>query len=91
MRLRWTAPAAEDLGQITAYIGRDNPTAALKVARTLYDGCENLVKTPLRGRSGRIEGTRELSFHGLPYIAVYRVVEDTVEILHFHHGAQNWH
>jgi plasmid stabilization system protein ParE len=28
MRLRWTAPAAQDLYSITRYIRRDNPTAA---------------------------------------------------------------
>jgi len=29
-------------------------------------------------------------FPKLPYIAVYRIVEDVVEILHFYHGAQDW-
>jgi plasmid stabilization system protein ParE len=38
MRLRWTAPAAQDLYSITRYIRRDNPTAARDVAETIYDG-----------------------------------------------------
>ncbi len=52
MRLRWTAPSVQDLYNITRYIRRDNPTAAREVAKTLYDGCESLIKSPHRGRKG---------------------------------------
>jgi toxin ParE1/3/4 len=89
MRLRWTAPAAQDLYSITRYIRGDNPTAAREVAKTIYDGCESLISSPHRGRKGKQPGTRELVFSPLPYIAVYRVTEDTVEILHIWHGAQD--
>jgi plasmid stabilization system protein ParE len=37
----------------------------------------------------KIQGTRELTFSPLPYIAVYLVKGDTVEILHIWHGAQD--
>jgi toxin ParE1/3/4 len=70
MRLRWTAPATHDLYRIVQRIQQDNFTAAAEVARTLYDGCGNLKRFPYRGREGRIEGTRELVFPGLPYVAV---------------------
>jgi addiction module RelE/StbE family toxin len=89
MRLRWTAPAAQDLYRIAKYIRRDNPNAAREVSRTIYDGCESLVNSPHRGRQGKQAGTRELVFVPLPYIAVYRVTEDVVEILHIWHGAQD--
>jgi toxin ParE1/3/4 len=45
---------------------------------------------PNRGRIGRITGTRELVFAPLPYIAVYRVKDDAVEILRTYHSAQDW-
>jgi plasmid stabilization system protein ParE len=32
-RIRWTQPAAQDLYNITRYIGRDNPEAARQVER----------------------------------------------------------
>ena len=44
---------------------------------------------PHRGRVGREEGTRELVFTSLPYVAAYRVKEQTIEILHIYHGAQD--
>ena len=54
------------------------------------NGCESLINSPHRGRQGKQIGTRELVFSPLPYIAVYRVTEDIVEILHIWHGAQDW-
>jgi len=90
MRVRWTTPAANDLYNIVSHIQQDNPTAAAEVAQTLYDGCDSLRSFPRRGRRGRIEGTRELIFSGLPYIVVYRIHDQTVEVMRIYHGAQNW-
>jgi plasmid stabilization system protein ParE len=42
------------------------------------------------GRPGRISGTRELVITGTPFVAVYRVRADAVEILRFLHGAQRF-
>ena len=90
MRLRWTTPATQDLYNIIRRIQRDNPAAAAKVAETLYEGCSKLVDFPRRGRRGRIEGTRELIFPGLPYIVVYRIQDQNLEIVRIYHGAQDW-
>ena len=40
------------------------------------------------GRLGERPGTRELV--APPYVIVYRVKDDVVEILHMWHGAQDW-
>ena len=90
MRLRWTIPAAEDLYNIVQHIQKDNPAAAAQVANTLYDGCGTLTRFPRRGRKGRIEGTRELVFPDLPYIVVYKVYDEILEVLRIYHGAQDW-
>jgi toxin ParE1/3/4 len=90
MRVRWTAPAADDLYNITRHIHTDKPAAARRVAKTIYDGCASLAAFPNRGRKGRIEGTRELVFPGLPYIAVTRVKGSAVEIVRIYHAAQDW-
>jgi addiction module RelE/StbE family toxin len=90
MRLRWTTPATNDLYKIVQHIQQDNPVAASTVAETLYTGCSSLENFPHLGRKGRIAGTRELIFSGLPYIVVYRVVDKVIEILRIYHGAQNW-
>lgn len=73
MRVRWTSPASQDLYRIVQRIQKDNPTVAARVAGILYEGAGSLREFPERGRSGRIESTRELVFPGLPYILVYRI------------------
>ena len=57
---------------------------------TLYRGISDLHSFPNRGRSGRIEGTRELVFPSLPYIAVYRLRNESVEVVRIYHAAQDW-
>jgi toxin ParE1/3/4 len=42
------------------------------------------------GRIGRVPGTRELIVGGTPWIIVYRVRADAVEIIRVLHGAQKW-
>lgn len=91
MEIRWSLLAAEDLERICERIERDNPEAARRVARTIYDGCSRLKKFPHLGRaSSRMIGRRELVFRPLPYIVVYRVTEQAVEISRIFHGAQEW-
>jgi plasmid stabilization system protein ParE len=46
---------------------------------------------PYLGRtSSRLAGRRELVFSPLPYIAVYQVTEQAVEISRIFQGAQDW-
>jgi toxin ParE1/3/4 len=88
MLKRWSTLASDDLGRIARRIMLDNPTAARQVAKTLYDSGMSLATMPHRGRTGRIAGTRE--FVVAPFIIVYRVGADAVEILRIYHGAQDW-
>ena len=48
-----------------------------------------MKRSPHRGRVGREDGTRELLFSPLPYVAVYRVTALTVDVLRIYHMAQN--
>jgi plasmid stabilization system protein ParE len=48
-----------------------------------------LKSSPNRGRPGHRSGAKELVLAPLPYVVVYSVKADAVEILHIHHGAQN--
>jgi len=42
------------------------------------------------GRTGQKKGTREMVIPGLPFLAVYRVHDELVEIIRILHGAQHW-
>jgi toxin ParE1/3/4 len=92
MRIRWSPDAVADLASIVEYIRLDNPAAAQRVGRTIFDRLSVLGNFPHAGRLGRVEGTREFPLPPLPFIIVYRDIEttDTVEIVNIIHGAQRW-
>jgi len=56
----------------------------------MHDGLESLAAFPHKGRPGRTSGTRELVFAPLPFIGVYRVKDEAVEIARVLHGLQRW-
>ena len=51
---------------------------------------KQLSLMPYSGRVGRVEGTREAVVNRSPYIVVYQVSQETVEILGIWHGARLW-
>jgi toxin ParE1/3/4 len=92
MRVRWTTDAADDLQRICDYIAEDRVAAARSVAQRVIERVGMLETFPHVGRPGRVEGTRELAFPPLPYIAVYEIAgdRDEVRLLRILHGAQQW-
>lgn len=82
--------AGPDTG-ISDYIGkRDGPVLARRVALTIYERVDTLTAFPRQGRPGRLPDTRELVITGLPYVAIYRLRGDVIEIARVLHGAQRW-
>lgn len=90
MRLRWTRRAERDLEAIEHYIKGDNPTAAARVVLNIIGQVEQLRDHPGMGRSGRVEGARELVITGLPYIVAYIAEAQIVEVLRVLHAARRW-
>lgn len=88
MRIRWTPAAAADLQQISDYLKAHHSRYRLPTMRKIYSAIQSLKQWPHMGRLGQEEGTRELSFQPLPYVAVYRVRDESMEILRIYHGAQ---
>ena len=82
-----TRAALSDLESIRAYIGRENPAAASRVAIQIVAACDRLEYLPERGRPGMIAGTREITSLW-PYVIIYRISPGEVEILRVWHGAQ---
>jgi toxin ParE1/3/4 len=89
MLIRWTPAAAADLQHLSDYLKDHHPRYLQPTLRKLYAAIQSLKEWPHRGRAGREEGTRELLFPPLPYVAVYRVKEQSIEVLRIYHGAQD--
>jgi toxin ParE1/3/4 len=88
MRVRWTPAAAADLQSISDYLSEHHPRYRDPTMRKLYGTIRSLKEWSLRGRPGREEGTREILFPPTPYVAVYRVKEETIEVVRIYHAAQ---
>ena len=90
MTIRWSLAAVSDLANIVQYIGQDSSDAALRVGRAVYKAVGELEKFPNLGRAGRVQGTRELPLPPLPFVVVYRLKDDAIEIARILHGSQRW-
>jgi toxin ParE1/3/4 len=84
------AAAADDLEAIHTYLREHHPGFAQTTIRKLYDAARSLKQFPLRGRVGRVDGTREFVMAPLPYVIVYGVDAGAVHIFRVVHGSQNW-
>ena len=90
MELRWTPSALRDLDDAGDYLAQDNMSAAAGMGRRVQEAVEYLEKHPALGRSGRLPATRELVVSGTPFIVVYRVRLDRIQVLCVLHHASKW-
>lgn len=88
MQIVFSPEAVEDLAAIRSYIGDRNPAAASRIAVALVAACDRLEHLPERGRPGQVAGTREITVIW-PYVIVYRIAPEFVEIVRIWHGAQD--
>jgi addiction module RelE/StbE family toxin len=90
LKLRWTRPALADLIEAQSYIALDNPQAAHRVAQRVWDAAARLRDNPNIGRVGHVSGTHEWVVMQTPYLLVFRIKHDAVEILRVWHTKRDW-
>lgn len=86
----WSLLARQDLEALRTYIARENPTAAARSASRIAAAAKRLSRYPQLGRAGRQAGTRELVVPRTPYVVIYILLEQRLEIVRVLHGAQRW-
>jgi len=84
----WSPLARARLRQIRAYVARDKPEAAERLATRIVAMVEALRSHPRLGRVGAEPGIRELVIGSTPYIVLYRVQDQRVTISTIWHAAQ---
>jgi toxin ParE1/3/4 len=89
MNTRYDARALRELKGIHRYIARDDPAAASRVISRIEKSIARLVFAPLAARPGVVAGTRLLVVPGTPYLVVYRVRPETIDIVAVLHSARN--
>ena len=90
MPVRYSRAARRHIAAIHYHITKDNEQAAENLVARLVRAIGRLEDFPQLGRPGRVEGTRELSVSGVPYVVVYRVEDEAVVILAVMHTRRNW-
>jgi toxin ParE1/3/4 len=90
LTLKWSIKALIDFDQAQAWIAQENPFAARAVADRIRQASLRLIEAPHIGRPGIEPDTRHLIVQRTPYLIVYRVSGNRVEILRVWHGRRDW-
>jgi plasmid stabilization system protein ParE len=85
MRISVTEQAIGDLATLRQALDESGPLAASRIGIQLMAACDRLEYQFQRGRPGIVTGTREL-VDVWPYVIVYRVTSDGVQILRVRKG-----
>jgi toxin ParE1/3/4 len=88
--VRWLPKAVNERFSQLEYIAQDNPQAAFEQDKIIQEIVVLLAGNNEMGRHGRVINTRELVIAGTPFIVVYRIKPEQIEIIRFLHGAQQW-
>ena len=87
--IRWTEEACQWLQDIHAYIALDNPEAAQRVVKGIFEKVQMLHRYPLIGSKHRneAEGEIRILLFGHYRIAYLKNTDDNIDILGVFHGA----
>src|SRR5579859_4091749 len=90
MKVIWSATAVRHLREAIEFIQSESTRGSATVRRRVVKTALRLGQMPYSGRTGRIDGTREAVVPGVPFIVVYEVSANAVEIVGIWHTARLW-
>ena len=80
MIVEWSDEAREDFDQAIAYLEVRSPAGADRIALRIFEAVRQLETFPRIAPPSRHRGLRQLVVRQTPYLVVYRVEPDRVEI-----------
>jgi toxin ParE1/3/4 len=90
MKVIWSAASARHFQEVIDYLQGESPAGTITIRRRILETVLRVGQMPYSGRIGRIDGTREAVVPRSPYIVVYQVYSQAVEIVGIWHGARLW-
>lgn len=90
MSIRWLPQAQSNRLEQLEFIAQDNPLAAINQDEEIERQINMLLAHPQMGRPGRVAGTRELVISSTPFVVIYRLQGQSIEVLRLLHSAQQW-
>jgi toxin ParE1/3/4 len=88
MRVRFSAPARDELDAIYNYIADHSPAAAQRVKARIREAAEQLGDFPYMARRTDWPDVRVRIVNPFPYLIFYTIRNEEVLILHIRHGAR---
>jgi toxin ParE1/3/4 len=90
LSIRWLPQAQSNRLEQLEFIAQDNPLAAINQDEEIERQINMLLAHPQMGRPGRVAGTRELVISSTPFVVIYRLQGQSIEVLRLLHSAQQW-
>lgn len=88
MKVRFLKRAIRDLNRIEAYIRAESPSGAKRIGARLRKRAQDLAQFPFQGTQSVRHDLYQLYVTRTPYILIYRVRDDEVQILTIVHASQ---
>ena len=85
LKIQESKLALANIDEIASYYEYQQPGLGYRFATYYYKQVETLKAMPHIGRSGKVMGTRELVLQEFPYLVIYRVRGNIVQILRVFH------
>lgn len=90
MIIRWLLQAHHNRLAQLDYIAQDNPLAAIGQDEEIERQVNMLLEHPKMGRAGRVAGMREGVVSGTPFVVIYRLRAQHIEVIRVLHSSQLW-
>jgi len=90
LTLKWSIKALIDFDEAQAFIAQENAFAAQMVADRIWQASVRLAETPYIGSTGVEPSTRHWVVQRTPYLMVYRITGEVLEIVRVWHGRSDW-
>lgn len=90
--LEWTVPALRDLRTVEQWLV-ENASAEIstRTLQAILGRADFLRRFPQGGPRVTRQEFRSLRVMGTPYILLYRILDDRIQILRIRHEREDWH
>ncbi len=88
-RIIWSGPSLLDLREIERFLSNDDAAAAARILRAIRSKSDQLRHFPSSGPALTGE-LRYLGVRDTPYLLVYRIEQNGVEVIRVRHVREDW-
>ena len=90
MIIRWLPQAHRNRLEQLDYIAQANPLAAIGQDEEIERQVNMLLEHPKMGRPGRVASTSELVVSSTPFVVIYRLRAQHIEVIRVLHSSLQW-